>query len=81
MLFKEIVDGRTHARTDDGRRTMGHQISSELHVIVCPDLTITELYVVFFCNLIMATLKKLSLLSTQKMILSSYFFLFLTLKT
>jgi len=22
MLFKEIVDGRTHARTDEGRRTL-----------------------------------------------------------
>ena len=34
MLFKEIVDGRTQGRTDDGRRTMGHHKSSpwKLHV-------------------------------------------------
>ena len=28
MLFKEIVDGRTHARTDDGRRTLKDHKSS-----------------------------------------------------
>jgi len=28
MLFKEIVDARTHGRTDDGRLTMGHHKSS-----------------------------------------------------
>jgi len=28
MLFKEIVDGRTHTRTDDGRRTLKDHKSS-----------------------------------------------------
>ena len=28
MLFKEIVDGRTHGRTDDGRRTLKDHKSS-----------------------------------------------------
>ena len=28
MLFKEIVDARTHARTDDGRRTLKDHKSS-----------------------------------------------------
>jgi len=28
MLFKEIVDGRTDARTDDGRRTLKDHKSS-----------------------------------------------------
>jgi len=30
MLFKEIVDGRTHARTDDGRRTPDIEGSQKL---------------------------------------------------
>jgi len=30
MLFKEIVDGRTHARTDDGQRTPDIEGSQKL---------------------------------------------------
>ena len=36
MLFKEIVDARTHARTDDGRRTLkDHKSSLEHFVLRC----------------------------------------------
>ena len=31
MLFKEIVDARTHARTDDGRRTPDIEGSQKLN--------------------------------------------------
>jgi len=43
MLFKEIVDGRTHGRTDarttdDGRRTLkDHKSSGELKMIAIMD--------------------------------------------
>jgi len=33
MLFKEIVDARTHARTDDGRRTLKDHKSSLEHFV------------------------------------------------
>jgi len=33
-LFKEIVDGRTHARTDDGRRTLKDHKSSLEHFVL-----------------------------------------------
>jgi len=34
MLFKEIVDARTHARTDDGRRTLKDHKSSLEHFVL-----------------------------------------------